>query len=111
MSKMDETVWIMRDGAVEQTTFRALFDYLPMTCRADGIGPKHWAVADGERWSVYVRPTSAGPDIRLRSYDTEDEAIADVEGIWIRELYDSDEIELFATQEAANAALRDLLDD
>lgn len=111
MSKLNQTVFLIEADAVVERKLSDLMDLVPTTSRPDGIGTKDYARENDDGAGVYTWATWGGPERLMSQHVTIDEAVARVEDIWIGEIFGSTEVAVYATAEAANAALADMLAD
>ena len=112
MSILDNTVFIIRDNAVAEVTYRDLMDYAETTTRPTGIGTKRYVTTDADdNWCVAAWLTWGGPEHIISRHDSEAEAQAAVEAIWVREIEDVPDLMLFCTREAAEEALVEMRGD
>ena len=106
-SALDQEVFFVENGAVQSCALRSFADLIETTTRPDGVGPKRYKkqVADG--WAVCYWVTYGGPERVISTHESEGEAVAAVEAIWADEIWASEDVALFATRDAAEAALAD----
>ena len=112
MSLLDNTVFIVRDNAVAEVTYHDLMDYVETTTRPTGIGTKRYVTTDADgNWCVAAWLTWGGPEHIISRHDSEAEAQAAVEAIWVREIEGAADLMLFCSREAAEEALAEMEDE
>lgn len=111
MSKLNQTVWIIQGGRVVETTYADLIGYIDTTTRPTGVGPSHYVCQDDDgRWCVAHWVTSNGPEHIFGRYDSEADAVATIEAIWIDQIQHSDEVVVYSHKALAEAVLAEIDD-
>lgn len=103
-SPLDETVYIVEDGEIVETTIRNCdYDYIDKTTTPRGVAPRyHVRGTDLWTWGVQGNfPT------KVRSYETEAEAQAALEKTFVDDFWACDAICSFTDREAAEQFLED----
>lgn len=102
MSKLDQIVFLIENGKIVESKIRDLDGFIDETTTPWGIGPR-FHVRENELWTW----GHGGNNPRmLRDFDTEAEAVEEMEDFQAMDFYDSD-ILSFTTREQAQAFLRD----
>lgn len=111
MSKLNDTVFIIKSGAVVERTLRDLMDYVPTTSRPDGIGTKDYARENDDGAGVYSWVTWGGPERLLQQFDDMAAAVSYVEDLWIVDIFNNTELAVYASEKDAQQALADEIAD
>lgn len=143
MSKMNNTVFVIRNGQVAEVSYNDLDQYIETTTRPTGVGTKYYLTttdvydvirADGSLYETYKNKADAdlncdqengesiqerpeycvarwatwgGPEVIVSRHESEAEAQAAVEDIWIMDIYDNGEESIFFTREEAQNFLNE----
>ena len=105
MSTLQAAVWIVQGGTVKQTTLADLMYLVETTPRPDGIGTKRYARENDDGWATYAY---FGRERLLHQFASEEEAIAAVEEIWIGEIFNNNQIDVYLTEREALEVLADM---
>lgn len=111
MSKMDNTVFVIRDNNIDEMSYRDLFDYVQTTTRPHGVDTRYYITTDADNvWSVACWRSWGKPEHIISRHQSEEEAQAAVEEIWICEIKASPDLTLFYSREDAEAFLAEKQD-
>lgn len=100
-SPLDQTVWIIEDGKIIETTPRQCSGYIEEVCSPYGVEPKYFHEnRDLRYW------TRDGQSKVLDAYDTDEQAQAALEQLYADDFWVSD-INAFSTRGAAEDYLKE----
>lgn len=105
MSKLDQVVYVIEDGKIIESRIRDLDGYIEETTTPRGVGPRYH-VRENELWTWGHQGSLPA---LIRAYDTEAEAQEALEDSFADDFWRCSEILAFATREAAEAALAEML--
>ena len=107
-SALDSEVWIIRKDKVECSSFRELIDYRKEVPLSDGVGPAYYIkqFPDSEgQWPLFHY--RYGKESKVGTYPSEAEALRAVESIWILEILESTEIDIYDSEASAQESLKE----
>ena len=100
MSKLQESVFVVRDNKVVKLTYKNLDNYIVTTPRPSGVGTEYYVTTDNnDDWCVALYKNGIEKVISVHASETD--AISAVEDEFITQIHNNNDEIVFVTHAAA----------
>lgn len=119
MTNLTTACYTVQDGKIVEGTLADFDCYIEKTTRPTGVGPKYYvtsrdvavdhtedgAVVDGVEWCLVKRATWGGPEVVVRAFETEAEALAAAEETYVHDILNNSDMAIHLDRASAEAEL------
>lgn len=109
---LSSACFTVQNGAVVDGTLRDFDSFIERTTRPTGVGPKYYATTisrDGaDVWVLAKWATWGGPQVVVREFESEADALAAAEETYVSDILGNSEISIWLDRASAEQELADL---